>query len=73
MTMNGSNNTTSITEAGRSAGYIPQIRPNPTIEEIDEWIGAIGGREITPEEAAAFDQQVKWAPVPGEDQRGNPA
>ena len=71
--MSASNNITSITDAGRTAGYVPQVRANPTIEEIDEWIGAIGGREITPEEAAAFDRQVTWAAVPGEDHRGNAA
>lgn len=62
--MNNSAMTTSPTE--RPKGYIPKLRPNATIEEMDEWIITIGGRRLTPEEGREIVRSVKWANVPGE-------
>ena len=47
-------------------GFVPEIRTDATIEELDEWIIALGGREISPEEAQQWQNKILWAPVPGE-------
>jgi len=46
--------------------FIPQLASNPTVEELDNWILALGGRELTPTEAKAWNRKVKWTKVPGE-------
>ncbi len=48
------------------ARFIPLLADNPTIEELDEWIIAMGGRELTPSEAEEWNRKVHWTPVPGE-------
>jgi hypothetical protein len=47
---------------------LPPLRPDPTIEELDEWVRAIGGRELTPEESAKLRAEVRWHQVPSEPQ-----
>jgi len=37
-----------------------------TVEEIDDWIIALGGREVPVEEMRQIVRAVKWADVPGE-------
>jgi hypothetical protein len=46
--------------------FIPQLASNPTVEELDNWILALGGRELTPIEAKAWNRKVNWTKVPGE-------
>ena len=46
--------------------FIPQLALNPTVEELDNWILALGGRELTPREAKAWNRKVNWTKVPGE-------
>lgn len=46
--------------------FIPQLASNPTVEELDNWILALGGRELTPTEAKAWNRKVNWTKVPGE-------
>jgi hypothetical protein len=48
------------------ATFIPQLASNPTLEELDNWILALGGRELTPTEAKAWNRKVNWTKVPGE-------
>ncbi len=36
----------------------PRPGADASIEEIDAWILAIGGRELTPEEARAWDERI---------------
>jgi hypothetical protein len=36
----------------------PRPGAGASIEEIDAWILAIGGRELTPEEARAWDERI---------------
>lgn len=37
---------------------VPRPEAGASIEEIDAWILAIGGRELTPEEARAWDERI---------------
>ena len=37
---------------------VPRPKVGASIEEIDAWILAIGGRELTPEEARAWDERI---------------
>ena len=60
--MKASAETTSLTEAGKEARYVPAIRADATIEELDEWVRALGGRELTPEESARVRAEVRWHP-----------
>ena len=60
------NPTTSLTEGATRTGYIPELRPDATVEEIDEWIVALGGIELTQEEIADWNKKTRWANVPGE-------
>jgi len=66
MNMNASSPTTSLTEKAVRSGFVPEIRADATIEELDEWIIAIGGREITAQEADEWRKKIHWAEVPGE-------
>jgi len=50
----------------RLTKFIPQLSANPTVEELDEWIIALGGRELTSNEAQEWNQKVHWTQVPGE-------
>jgi hypothetical protein len=52
--MNESKMTTSRTEMK----LVPRPAAGASIEEIDAWILAIGGRELTPEEARAWDERI---------------
>lgn len=45
---------------------MPEIRSDATIEELDEWIIALGGREISPEEAEEWRNKIQWSQIPGE-------
>ncbi len=63
-TMNSSDSTTSSAEADP----IPPIKPDATIEELDDWVRALGGRELTPEESTKLRAEVRWSRVPGEKQ-----
>src|SRR5437899_2766595 len=69
--MKASDNDTSITEAGRRNGYIPAVRPDATIEELDEWVRALGGRELTPEESKKLKAEIRWHDIPGESPEGS--
>lgn len=50
----------------RPSAFVPRLRTNPTIEELDEWVVAIGGREVSDEGMREIVRSVKWANVPGE-------
>jgi len=39
---------------------------NATIEEMDEWIIALGGRRLSPKQARAAVKDVLWGKVAGE-------
>ena len=52
--MNKSKMTTSRTEITP----VPRPGAGASIEEIDAWILALGGRELTPEEARAWDERI---------------
>ena len=66
-TMNKSKHNFSPTkDSTKLAGFIPFLAANPTVEELDEWIIALGGRELTPQEAQEWNRKVHWSPVPGE-------
>lgn len=56
----------SLTEAGQQAGFVPSVRPDATIEELDEWVRSMGGRELTPEESKQLRAGVRWHSVAGE-------
>ena len=60
------NPTTSLTEGGARTGFIPELRPDATVEELDDWIVALGGKELTQDEVAAWNKKTRWADVPGE-------
>jgi len=53
-------------DSSELAGFIPFLAVNPTVEELDGWIIAMGGRELTPKEAQEWNRKVHWSPVPGE-------
>jgi len=42
------------------------LHPDPTIEELDEWVVALGGRELSKEEFSRIVAEVRWHDVPGE-------
>jgi len=48
------------------AGFVPEIRSDATIEELDEWIITLGGREVSPEEAQEWRKKIQWSQIPGE-------
>lgn len=51
----------------RKTGYVPQIEPNSsTIEEMDDWIIALGGRSVSHEEMSDIVRSIQWGDVPGE-------
>ena len=52
--MNKSKMTTYRTETT----LVPRPGAGASIEEIDAWILAIGGRELTPQEARAWDERI---------------
>lgn len=54
LTMNKSKMTTYRTKTT----LVPRPGAGASIEEIDAWILAIGGRELTPEEARAWDERI---------------
>ncbi len=58
--MNESKMTTSRTEMR----LVPRPAAGASIEEIDAWILAIGGRELTPEEARAWDERIVGGVLP---------
>ena len=64
--MNALNPTSSLTETAVQTGFVPEIRSDATIEELDEWIIALGGREISPEEACEWRNKIRWTQIPGE-------
>lgn len=66
MNMNALNPTTSLTDKTIRSGFVPEIRADATIEELDEWIVALGGREISPEEALEWRRKIHWSQIPGE-------
>ena len=63
--MKTSDSNISLTEAGQQAGFVPSIRPDATIEELDEWVRAMGGQELTPEESKRLRAEVRWHSVSG--------
>jgi len=52
--MNKSKMTTCRTEMT----LVSRPRAGASIDEIDAWILALGGRELTPEEARAWDERI---------------
>ena len=64
--MKPSDKNTSQTEIDPQAGFIPALRPDAPIEELDEWIRTLGGRELTVEESAKIRAEVRWHQIPGE-------
>lgn len=58
--------TSRIKQARRSDGSVVMPRPNATIEELDQWIISLGGREISKEEARIWNKKIRWANIPGE-------
>ena len=50
-----------------ASAYVPVVDPaTATVEETDEWILALGGQPLRPEELRALVREVRWADVPGE-------
>lgn len=50
-----------------ASAYVPVVDPaTATVEETDEWILALGGQPLSPEELRAVVREVRWADVPGE-------
>lgn len=50
-----------------STGYVPVLDPaTATVEETDEWILALGGEPLSPEQLRSVVSEVRWADVPGE-------
>jgi hypothetical protein len=37
-----------------------------SVEELDEWIISLGGKQISRAQAAKVVQSIKWSDVPGE-------
>ena len=66
MTMKASEENTSLTEAGKEAGHVLVIRADATIEELDERVRALGGRDLTPEESARVRAEVRRHSIPDE-------
>ena len=64
--MTALNPTTSLTEGATRTGFVPELRHDATVEEIDEWIIALGGSELSQEEVADWNKKIHWADVPGE-------
>lgn len=64
--MNALNPTSSLTDTAVQTRFVPEIRSDATIEELDEWIIALGGREISPEEALEWRNKIHWSHIPGE-------
>ena len=58
---------TSKASAPLESDYIPVIDlATATVEEMDEWIEAQGGRPISSNELREFVAQVQWADVKAE-------
>jgi hypothetical protein len=54
------------TESG-AAAYVRVLDPTTaTVEETDEWILALGGQKLNPEELRSVVREVHWSDVPGE-------
>ena len=65
--MSASSLITSKASAPLESGYIPVIDPaTATVEEMDEWIEAQGGRPISSNELREFVAQAQWADVKAE-------
>lgn len=58
--------TTSQTDRTLVAADPMLPRPDATMEELEQWIISLGGRELSLEEARAWDKRVRWADIPGE-------
>ena len=57
----------SNTTATETKGFIPVLDPaHATVEEMDDWITALGGRIVADQEMRDIIQSVRWANVPGE-------
>ncbi len=41
-------------------------RPDAIMEELEQRIISLGGRELSPEEARDLNAKVRWADIPGE-------
>jgi hypothetical protein len=41
-------------------------RPDAIMEELEQRIISLGGRELSPEEARDLNVKVRWADIPGE-------
>ncbi len=48
------------------AAEVSLPRPDATMEELEQWIISLGGRELSPEEARDLNAKVRWADIPGE-------
>ncbi len=44
-----------------AADHIPPPAPDATMAEIEAWIIAIGGRELTADEVRAWDEKLGWS------------
>lgn len=64
--MKASDDKPSRTETGKEAGYNPDIRADATIEKLDEWVRALGGWELPPDESAKVWAEVHRHPIPDE-------
>jgi hypothetical protein len=42
------------------------VRARRTAQELDAWILALGGREVTRAEAEEWNRKTRWTEVPGE-------
>ena len=62
MNMNPFDSNTSHTDPGTLAA-LPTLR---TIEELDQWVLAMGGKELTREESSRVRAEVRWHDIPGE-------
>ena len=65
--MSASVSNTTATETKASHRFVPLLDGgHATVEEMDDWITALGGRVVTDQEMRDIIQSVRWAHVPGE-------
>jgi hypothetical protein len=54
------------TEETPPAAEMSLPRPDAIMEELEQRIISLGGRELSPEEARDLNAKVRWADIPGE-------
>jgi hypothetical protein len=49
---------TSPTEQATCAAEVVRPRADATMEELEQWIFSLGGRELSPDEVRAWDEKI---------------